>query len=209
MISVSLIDLLPTALHTLPPYPTFLFFLVGLLLFILLTLSLPPAPKSSPSSTQFAHVSGLLTALTLFLHNLPEGVAVALASLNGLRFALPLAIAIALHNIPEGMAVAAPLLYATSDRAYALRIAVYSALAEPAAVVLLWIIIGGGGAVGEEVLAASMAGVAGVMIALSVGELMPQAIKGGGIQKAMAGLFAGVAVMAALLRGMEQLGLGV
>jgi ZIP family zinc transporter len=59
---------------------------------------------------------GLDTALGIALHNIPEGIAVYLASLSGMQVGAALAVAIAAHNIPEGMAVAAPVLTATGSR---------------------------------------------------------------------------------------------
>ncbi|KAB5565095.1 hypothetical protein DKX38_005149 [Salix brachista] len=57
--------------------------------------------------------SGIITAIGISLHNFPEGMAVFLGSMKGLRVGLNLAVAIALHNIPEGVAVALPIYFAT------------------------------------------------------------------------------------------------
>lgn len=59
--------------------------------------------------------SGIITAVGISLHNFPEGIAVFLGSLKGLRVGISLALAIALHNIPEGIAVALPVYYATES----------------------------------------------------------------------------------------------
>jgi len=48
---------------------------------------------------------GLLTAVTLTAHNLPEGMAVAISTMGSVKLGLKLAVAIALHNIPEGLAI--------------------------------------------------------------------------------------------------------
>ena len=60
-----------------------------------------PHPKVKPKLLRV----GLVTALVLAVHNLPEGMATFLASMKDANIAIPITIAIALHNIPEGMAV--------------------------------------------------------------------------------------------------------
>ncbi|KAH8512488.1 hypothetical protein H0E87_005950 [Populus deltoides] len=61
--------------------------------------------------------SGIITAIGISLHNFPEGMAVFLGSMKGLRVGINLAVAIALHNIPEGVAVALPIYFATQREA--------------------------------------------------------------------------------------------
>ena len=54
---------------------------------------------------------GLVTAVSLTAHNMPEGMAVAFSTMDSESLGLKLAIAIALHNIPEGLAIGAPFTY--------------------------------------------------------------------------------------------------
>lgn len=61
----------------------------------------------------------------------------ALVCMQGLRVGISLAVAIALHNIPEGLAVALPIYYATRNRWVAFRAAALSGLAEPLAVIVV------------------------------------------------------------------------
>lgn len=57
---------------------------------------------------------GTLMAVTMTLHNLPEGFAVAFSAFTPLGPVMALAIAV--HNIPEGVIVAAPIYAATGSR---------------------------------------------------------------------------------------------
>ncbi|CAI5527916.1 unnamed protein product [Closterium sp. Naga37s-1] len=81
--------------------------------------------------------SGVITALGISLHNFPEGIAVFLGSMKGLRVGISLAVAIALHNIPEGLAVALPIYFGTRSRWAAFRAAALSGAAEPLGVVFV------------------------------------------------------------------------
>ncbi|KAH0453468.1 hypothetical protein IEQ34_017792 [Dendrobium chrysotoxum] len=81
--------------------------------------------------------SGIITAVGISLHNFPEGMAVFLGSIKGLRVGLNLALAIALHNIPEGVAVALPVYFATQSKWKAFKLASLSGFAEPLGVVIV------------------------------------------------------------------------
>ena len=70
--------------------------------------------------------SGLMVMVSISLHNIPEGIAVYLTCLKGVKSGLPLAIAMSLHNIPEGMAVAGPLYAATKSKSKAVLAATIS-----------------------------------------------------------------------------------
>lgn len=214
MLSVSLFDLLPAARLDLAPFATLVFFLAGALSFLLLRRLLPDPdlshlPKAAGPAARTALWSGLLTAAGLALHNFPEGVAVAVASMRGMRFGLPLALAVALHNVPEGMAVALPLYFATGSRAYAVKMAFWSGMAEPAGVLFVMVFVRFIGEVSRRAVAASMSGVAGVMVGLSVVELAPQAVKHVGVGGAAAAATAGLIVMAAVMAAVHRLELGV
>ena len=75
---------------------------------------------------------GLLTAVTLTCHNLPEGMAVAISTMGSVNLGLKLAVAIALHNIPEGLAIACPLIMSKRySPLSAIGIAFASGLSEP------------------------------------------------------------------------------
>lgn len=137
--------------------------------------------------------SGLLTAVSLALHNLPEGMAVAASALSGgFRLGLPLAIGIALHNAPEGCAIAAPVYVATQSRTQAVGWALASGLVEPLGVLfLVWFRLN------QRVLTGLLAGVAGIMTMLSCVELIPEAMRHCDHQKSSAflGVFLGMLLM--------------
>ena len=212
MLSVSIFDLAPTVLEDLDIFPASIFLLVGGIIFELLSQLIPEPDMSvfkADAATKEVLWSGLLTAAGISLHNFPEGVAVCVASLRGIRFGLPLAVAIGLHNIPEGMAVALPLIFATKDKRYAVRMAFLSGLAEPAGVVFVLILVHFIGELTKKAVAAAMSAVAGIMIVLSVRELIPQAVKHAGTWRGGLATIAGLVVMTVLLKVIEYAELGV
>lgn len=141
--------------------------------------------------------TGTVTAIALALHNVPEGFATFVAALQGLEVAIPVVAAIALHNIPEGLAVAVPVRRATGSRAKAFWLATMTGLAEPAGAVLGYLLLApllSGSAMG-----AILAGVAGVMVFVSLDELLPAAEETGEHHTVIYSLIAGMAIMAVTL----------
>lgn len=141
--------------------------------------------------------TGTLTALAIGIHNFPEGFATFLTALESPQVALPVAVAIAIHNIPEGMAVAVPVLHATRDRARALRWATLSGMAEPLGAVVGYLALRP--FISDGVLGLALAAVAGIMVFISLDELLPTAEEYGQHHITVYGLVAGMAVMAVSL----------
>ncbi len=137
---------------------------------------------------------GLFTALAIAIHNFPEGLATFTAALKDIRIGIPIAIAIAIHNIPEGIAVSVPIYYATGSRKKAFWLSFLSGLAEPAGALLGYIILIR--ILNEIVCSALFAAVGGIMVFISIDELLPAAEKYGKHHYAAYGFIAGMIVMA-------------
>lgn len=141
--------------------------------------------------------SGVLFALALGLHNFPEGVATFAASLSEPSTGIAIAIAVAIHNIPEGITVSVPIYYATNSRKKAFFWSFMSGLAEPAGAVVAWLIIMP--FITPVLLALIFAGVAGIMVFISLDELLPLAEEYGHHHLSIYGIIAGMLVMALTL----------
>jgi len=144
------------------------------------------------------HRLGLLSALAIAIHNFPEGIATFIGALNDPEMGAGITFAIAIHNIPEGIAVAIPIYYATKSKAKALLYATLSGLSEVVGALLciavtsvFGIELTGGSPAFPLVLSA----VAGIMIYISLDELLPTAEKYGKHHIAIAGVVGGMAVM--------------
>ena len=148
------------------------------------------------------HRLGLMSALAIAIHNFPEGIATFVGALNDPQTGTGITAAIAIHNIPEGIAVAIPIYYATKSKMKALAYATLSGMSEVLGALLCWGVtaifgleLTGGGAAFPLIIAA----VAGIMIYISLDELLPTAEKYGKHHIAIAGVVGGMAIMAVSL----------
>jgi len=137
---------------------------------------------------------GIFTALAIAMHNAPEGLATFAAALTDPALGVAIAIAIAIHNIPEGIAVSVPIFYATGSRKKAFLYSFLSGLAEPLGAVIGYLFLMQ--FFSDSLLGIMFASVAGIMVFISLDELLPAAQKFGEHHHAIYGLLAGMAVMA-------------
>lgn len=152
---------------------------------------------------------GLFTALAIAIHNFPEGLATFLAALQDPRLGVAITVAVALHNIPEGISVSVPIFYATGNRKKAFIYSFLSGLAEPVGAVigyfaLLFLVGGESGVIPPQVMGALFGGVAGIMVYISLDELLPTSRAYGKGHDSLFGLLAGMAVMALSLLLMRR-----
>jgi len=140
---------------------------------------------------------GLFTALAIAIHNFPEGLATFTAALSDPHLGIPIAVAIAIHNIPEGIAVAVPVFYATGSRKKAFQLSFLSGLSEPLGALVGFLILRK--FINDTVFGFIFAAVAGIMVYISVDELLPSAEEYGEHHISIYGLVAGMAVMAVSL----------
>lgn len=161
---------------------------------------IPDFAAASPGSHHHKLMRmGLFTALAIAIHNFPEGLATFLAALKDPGLGIAIAVAIALHNIPEGISVAVPIYYATGKRRKAFFYSLLSGLAEPvgaAAAYLALRLIFGGGQFPPQAMGILFGMVAGIMVYISLDELLPTSRAFGQGHDSLLGLFAGMAVMA-------------
>ncbi len=140
---------------------------------------------------------GLFSALAIGIHNFPEGLATFIGALEDPQLGISIAIAIAIHNIPEGIAVSVPVYYATKSRKKAFTLSFLSGLAEPIGALIGYFIIMQ--FMTPATFGIIFAGVAGIMVFISLDELLPTAEEYGQHHIAIGGLIAGMGVMAASL----------
>ncbi|CAF4799059.1 unnamed protein product [Rotaria sp. Silwood1] len=114
---------------------------------------------------------GILTALAIAIHNIPEGVTTYTGAVKDTKLGIALAIAVALHNIPEGIAVATPIYFATGSKLKAFRWTLISALAEPFGGIIGWLIADDG--LNANVNGIMFGLVVGMMVTISIKELIP------------------------------------
>ncbi|KPJ60874.1 MAG: zinc transporter ZupT [Latescibacteria bacterium DG_63] len=137
---------------------------------------------------------GLFSALAIAIHNFPEGLATFTATLKDPTLGLSIAVAIAIHNVPEGIAVSVPLYYATGSKKLAFTWSFLSGLAEPVGAILGYLILLR--FLNDVLFGFLFASVAGIMVFISLDELLPAAEKYGEHHLAIYGVIAGMVVMA-------------
>ena len=216
MIYVSLVEILRKARESLVPalgersgnWATVLAFFAGILLVALIDRVVPsyenpheaPAMPAVPVPNQGAAQllrMGLLSALAIGIHNFPEGLATFTAALRDPALGISIAVAIALHNIPEGIAVAVPIFYSTGSKRRALVLSALSGLAEPIGAGVGYLLLRP--FLSDAVFGVVFAGVAGIMVFVSLDQLLPTAESYGEHHIAVYGLFSGMALMAVSL----------
>jgi len=202
MILVSFVELLQGGIETVGFGPAHLAFFAGMLGMFFIDFLIPHEYMAERHRTEGAGQegllkAGLLVALGIGIHNFPEGMATFAGAMQDVSLGVAIAGAIALHNIPEGLAVSAPVYAATGSRSKAFLWSFLAGVAEPAgaavaALVLLPFL-------SEAVLGLMLAVVAGIMVFISLDELLPVARSFGQEHLSIVGVGLGMAVMAASL----------
>ncbi len=211
MTFIAFMELLPTAIQAqgLGQVGAYGAFFAGMLVYFLIDFMIPhdyigqhdhPADGSSPGdrmNLQTMERTGLLVMLGIAIHNFPEGMGTFVSAMQDLKLGLAFGIAIALHNIPEGLAISAPVYYATGSRKKAFFWSLFSGMSEVlggliAAAVLMPFL-------SETVMGIALAAVGGIMVSISLDELIPVAKSMESEHLPIMGVITGMAVMAASL----------
>jgi zinc transporter, ZIP family len=140
---------------------------------------------------------GLFTALAIAIHNFPEGLATFASALKDSALGVAIAVAIAIHNIPEGVAVSIPIYYATGSRRKAFLYSFLSGIAEPTGALLGYFALRA--FFSDMVFGILFAGVAGIMVFISLDQLLPTAQEYGEHHLSIYGLVLGMVTMAVSL----------
>jgi len=143
---------------------------------------------------------GLFTALAISIHNFPEGLATFFAALYDPGLGIAIAVAIAMHNIPEGISVSVPIFYATGNRKKAFIYSLLSGLSEPVGAGIAYLILNftlsGGNGIPPQILGIVFGGIAGIMVYISLDELLPTSQAYGKGHDSVLGLIGGMGMMA-------------
>jgi ZIP family zinc transporter len=204
MIYVSFVELLQGALVAIGQIQAVIAFFAGIAVIGIIDM-LVPEPENphnlddidEPTSAHQSHHlmrTGIFTALAIGIHNFPEGLATFAAALSDLKLGIPIAIAIAIHNIPEGIAVSVPIYYATGNKNKAFLYSFLSGVSEPVGAIVGFVILMP--FLNAVLLAWLLAFVAGIMIYISLDELLPVAHRYGHGHLVILGIITGMLIMA-------------
>ena len=140
---------------------------------------------------------GLMSALAIAIHNFPEGLATFASALQDPSLGIAIAVAIAIHNIPEGLSVSVPIYFATGNRKKAFWYSFLSGLSEPVGALVGYLLFAN--FFTDMTFGLLFALVAGIMVFVSLDELLPTAREYGESHLSIYGLVSGMAVMAVSL----------
>jgi len=217
MIYVSMVDLFPTAQHDLAgilgervgTLVTLVSFFGGMIVAALIDRIVPAidnpheakriesmdaACTASPDVKKRLMRIGLMSALAIGIHNFPEGIATFTAALHEPTLGAAVAIAIAIHNIPEGIAVSVPVFLATCSRRKAFRLSFLSGLSEPVGALIGYAFLAP--FLDATTMGVLFATIAGIMVFISLDELLPAAREYGSPHLAIYGLIGGMMTIA-------------
>ena len=177
MITVSIIDLIPESItyinKSFKITPTMLITSIFITIGIILSMTIDKYINKEREGELYK--IGIISMIAIILHNIPEGIATYLSAETDIKLGISLTIAIALHNIPEGISIAIPLYYGTKSRGKALLYTLISALSEPFGAILAYLFISK--IMNNNIMGILLAIIAGIMIQISIYELIPTSLK--------------------------------
>lgn len=199
MICVSLTDLLPNSfnmiLNTNNIFPklilTLIFMVIGIIISMLIDKYLPSNFENSNNKDLYK--IGIISMVAIILHNIPEGIATFITSSNNFKLGVTLTIAIALHNVPEGISIAVPIYHSTNNRLKAIFYAFVSGMSEVLGSLLAYFILSP--FINDYIMAVLYAIIAGIMIHISIYELIPGAYKESTLKEVLKYIILGFIVM--------------
>lgn len=199
MICVSFTDLLPNSykmmLDGTSVFPkvmlTLIFMVIGVIISMLIDKYLPSDYESKDNKGLYK--IGIISMVAIILHNIPEGIATFITSSNNISLGITLSLAIALHNIPEGISIAVPIYHSTGSKLKAIMYALLSGMSEMVGSILAYFFLAP--LINEHVMAALYAIIAGIMIHISVYELIPGAYKESTLKGVIKYFLIGFAIM--------------
>ena len=175
MLTVSIIDLIPEGINYLnQTYKLFPSILI-LSIFITLGIIISTTIDKYIDREGELYKIGIISMIAIILHNIPEGIATYLSTESNFKLGLSLTIAIALHNIPEGISIALPIYYGSKSRGKALIYTLFSALSEPLGALLAYLFLSK--TITNNIMGILMSLIAGIMIQISIYELLPTSLK--------------------------------
>lgn len=199
MMCVSLTDLLPNSFRMILDnnnlFPkiilSLIFMTFGIIISMLIDKYLPDNNLNTDNKSLYK--IGIISMVAIVLHNIPEGIATFITSNNNLKLGITLTIAIALHNIPEGISIAVPIYHSTNNKLKAFLYALLSGMSEVLGSILAYLFLAP--LINDYVMAALYAIIAGIMIHISVYELIPGAYKESTLKNVLKYFIIGFGVM--------------
>lgn len=182
MVCVSITDLIPSSINeisfTFKLFPTYIIMLIFLVIGIIISMTIDkylPTNNIYIKDNKGLYKVGIISMLAIILHNIPEGIATYMASDVNIKVGISLTLAIAMHNIPEGISISIPIYYSTRSKIKAVVYTFISALSEPLGAIITYLFLQK--YINNTIMGFLYAIIAGIMIHISLYELIPSAKK--------------------------------
>jgi ZIP family zinc transporter len=182
MLTISIMDLIPSAIdgflrvyYFIPAILlTIIFIILGMCMSILINKYIPDIANIEEKNKGLFRV-GLISMAAIIFHNIPEGIATFMTSTQNIELGISLAIAIALHNIPEGISISVPIYYSTKSKFKAFWYTFISGLSEPLGAIIAYLFLSP--YMNNLIMSLILAIIAGIMSYISLYELIPASLK--------------------------------
>lgn len=182
MLTVSATDLIPSSITGLLNiyylFPALLITLISIVFGIAISTLINkyiPDINSEKVGNKGLFKVGIISMIAIILHNVPEGIATFMTSTKDIQLGLSLALAITLHNIPEGISISVPIYYSTKSKAKALLYTFVSGISEPLGAIIAYLFLAP--YMNDLIMSILLSSIAGIMIAISIYELIPASLK--------------------------------
>lgn len=194
MLAISFLDLIPESRHLGSTLTCVTGLAIGAAAMGVLDRMFPHVHECTACGKDECHLghTANFLILAIFLHNFPEGMAIAVGATTNVGDSIVIAAAIAIHNIPEGICTSAPHYYAYGNR---LKSFVMSSLSALPIVVGYFVARNLFTQISPQTMSVLVGATAGLMIYISANELMPAARKDNSQQTIFYFIFGIVAVM--------------
>ena len=195
MLIISSFSLIPEAFHYLSnqlTFPVIFILLIMINLGFILSLSIDTKLEEKINQNKLYKL-GILSIITLIIHNIPEGMIAYLTIANNLKLGVTLSLAIALHNIPEGIAIAIPIYYSTANRKRAFIYTIISGFSEFLGAILIHLFFHN--TINLFIMSSILSVTAGIMIHLALFDLLPNSIVYNNRKTTIIGFILGIVIM--------------
>ena len=194
MLTISIIDLIPSSNGYLKNYHIIFRFLLMIFFFIFgVFISSYISKKVEINNQDSLKKVGIISMLAIIIHNIPEGIITFMVSGIDFKLGIKLAIAISLHNIPEGISIAIPYFYATKKKLKTFIFVLISGLSELLGAIICYIFLRN--LINDFIIGCIFSLIAGIMINISLSELLPESFKYKNTRTSYLGFVIGIIIM--------------
>jgi len=173
MFTISIIDLIPSSSAYLNNYNV-IFKVLLIMFFLILGICMSNYISHKVDNDNNLKKIGIVSLIAIILHNIPEGIITFMVSGVNLSLGIELAIAIGMHNIPEGVSIAIPLYYATNKKLKTFIIVLIAGLSEVVGALICFIFLKN--IINDFFIGIIFSIISGIMINISLTELLPGAL---------------------------------